>query len=111
MISANVTLSNRRLPADLSRIAQQLKNPVALYKDLGRRAANDLRKHFAARDAAKGNKLGGRRTHFWLEVRDSVQQPALEAGGVTVLIGHPAIAAKVHGATIRAWSACFGFRR
>jgi hypothetical protein len=101
MISANVTLTNRRLPFELARIAAQLKNPVALYKDVGRRAANDLRKHYADRDATSSNRLGGRRTHFWLEVRDAVQQPVADAGGVSIVIGHPAIAAKVHGAVIR----------
>lgn len=100
MISADVQFQDLATP-ELRRIADQLKRPEALYKDVGRRAANDLRKHYAARESANPNKMGGRRTHFWLDVRDSVQQPALVSGGVDIVIAHPAIAAKIYGATVR----------
>lgn len=99
MISANVTLTNRTTP-ELARIAAMLKNPVALYKDVGRRAANDLRKHYRELDATRANRLGGKRTHFWLEVRDSVQQPVTASDGVSIAITHPVIAGKVYGAII-----------
>lgn len=99
VISSNVTLTDRATP-ELRRIAQQLKNPQALYKDVGRRAANDLRKHFREMDAKQPNALGGTRTHFWLEVRDGVQQPQADSSGVTLLVVHPVIAAKVFGAVV-----------
>jgi hypothetical protein len=91
--------------AELRAIAAQLANPTALYKDVGRRGANDLKKHFRQREADNPNKLSGNRTHFWLDVRDGVQQPALVAGGVDLIVQHPAIAAKVYGAHVVAKNA------
>lgn len=99
MISANVTLADRATP-ELARIAAQLKNPVALYKDVGRRIANDLRKHYRRLDATRSNRRRRQRTHFWLEVRDAVQQPVTDSTGVSIAIAHPVIAAKVFGAII-----------
>jgi len=98
-VSANVVITGRAAP-ELRRIAQQIKNPQALYKDVGRRAANDLRKHYAAMDKKHPNELKGTRTHFWLDVRDAVQQPQLEDTGVSIVINHAVIAAKVWGAVI-----------
>ncbi|CAN5546117.1 hypothetical protein BH09VER1_BH09VER1_24630 [soil metagenome] len=103
-MNTKITLTDRAIP-ELRRIAEQLLNPEALYKDVGRRAANDLRKHYAALDAGQPNALGGNRTHFWNEVRDSVQQPQLEGDGVSIAITHPVIAAKIYGAIITAKNA------
>lgn len=79
-----------------------LRPDSALLKVLGRRAANDLKKHFRSRNA-RPNRLGGRRTNFWLEVARSVQSPVVVgATSVRVDITHPAYAQKLHGGTIRA---------
>jgi hypothetical protein len=103
-MSNPITLVDAATPELLS-IASQLKNPDALYKDMGRRASEDLRKHFRARDTSQPNKLGGRRTHFWLEVRNAVQQPVLSGDSIHIVINHPVIAGKVFGGIIRAKNA------
>ena len=36
----------------LGQIAAQLANPVAFYKDVGRRFTNELRKHFSEKEMA-----------------------------------------------------------
>lgn len=104
IVTLHAEYANRATP-ELRRIAQQLANPVALYKDVGRHAANLLKKHYLELNQSKPNKLGGKRTWFWNEVRESVQQPALVPGGVDIVIAHPHIAAKVFGARITAKNA------
>jgi len=99
MYTTNVSIAQSALPS-LRRIAEQVKNPVALYKSVGRRAAEMLRKHYAGLDATRANSLGGNRTHFWLEVRDAVQQPEPIPGGVSIVIGHPVISGKIYGAIV-----------
>lgn len=84
----------------LREIAEQIANPTALYKDVGRRVANDLKKHFKEHDADNPNKLGGDRQHFWLQIRDAVQQPATRSDGVDIAINDPRMAAKVYGARV-----------
>jgi hypothetical protein len=101
MIRGAVSISNP-VSARLREIAAQLQNPVALYKDAGRRVANDLRTHFRKREADSPNKLGGRRTHFWSDVREATQNPEINASGATVTIAHLAFAQKLYGGTITA---------
>lgn len=86
----------------LREIAAQLANPVALYKDAGRRVANDLRKHFAELDQKESPQHGARSTHFWAEVRDATGNPVMESDGVSVSVNHLAFAQKVFGGTISA---------
>ncbi len=83
--------------ARLKEIAAQLANPVALYKDTGRRVTEDLRKHFKDLDAKQPNVLGGKRTHFWLDVRNATQNPVVDPAGATVTIAHLAFAQKLFG--------------
>lgn len=104
MITAKIAVYDEAMPR-LREIAAQIKNPIALHKDVGRRIAGDLKKHFKAREAANPNKLGGERTHFWLEIRDAVQQPQAAAGGVEIEINDARLAAKVHGARVVARNA------
>lgn len=75
-------------------------------KVMGRAMATKLRKHFSTLDRQRPNKLGGTRTHFWGEVRRSVQQPELVGGdGVKVSIDHVGIAHQYFGGEIRAKNA------
>jgi hypothetical protein len=99
MISASIQVADAVTP-ELQRLAMQLANPVALYKDVGRRVANDLKKHFRQHDSDTPNKLGGARTHFWLEIRDAVQQPVATGTGVEIAINDARFAGKVYGAHI-----------
>jgi hypothetical protein len=65
--------------------------------------ANTLRKHFSKLDRQRPNRLGGTRTHFYGQVRRSVQQPVLLGGdGVKVSIPHVGIAQRYFGGKIEA---------
>lgn len=88
--------------ARIREIAAQLARPEALYKDCGRRLANDLRKHFVKLDAAQSPKHGGMSTHFWTDVRNATGNPITDATGVSVTIHHAAFAQKLFGGTITA---------
>jgi hypothetical protein len=59
--------------------------------------------HFRGKDKSP-NKLGGNRTHFWLEVGRSVNEPELlgDGSGVQVAVSHPVFAHKVKGGQISA---------
>jgi hypothetical protein len=95
-----IVINDRGTTAALQRIAAQINNPIALLKVLGRRGSEELRRHFRSRDTI-GNKLGGHRTHFWRQVADAVNNPAVESNSrVRISINHPAFAQKVFGGTI-----------
>src|SRR5919109_58136 len=86
-----------------SQLLAQARRPAGILAVAGRAVANLLKKHYRGRDRAEANKLGGPRTHFWLEVSRSVQAPVVVGQtSVTVSISHPVIAQKIYGGTIRA---------
>lgn len=60
-----------------------------------------LQRHFTEKDKS-GNKLGGRRTHFWGEVRESTQPGELTNKSADIDIGDFRFAQRLHGGTIRA---------
>jgi hypothetical protein len=69
---------------------------------LGRRGSNELRAWFTKADAKHPNKKGFPRSHFWLDVANSVSNnPAITDNRVTINIAHPVIAFKVIGGTIK----------
>jgi hypothetical protein len=86
----------------LRNLLRQSATNSPLAKVLGRAGANELKKHFRARNSSSPNKLGGRRTNFWSAVAQSVQSPNILPGRIVISITHPAIAQKVHGGTITA---------
>jgi hypothetical protein len=88
--------------ARLSAVFHAIKNPDGLLAVLGRDLRNQLVTHFRARQQSNPNKLGGKRTNFWLQIARSVQSPAVEGDHVRVSINDPRIAQKVYGGTIRA---------
>ncbi|WP_221029902.1 hypothetical protein [Actomonas aquatica] len=91
----------RRFPP-LLRLSDRIKRPE-VRRVMGRAIATSLRKHFSKLDRERPNKLGGRRTHFWGQVRRSVQQPALIADeGVMISINHVGIAQRYFGGIIQA---------
>lgn len=90
----------RRYPP-LLRLSEGVKRPD-VRKVMGRAIATDLRKHFTKLDQERPNQLGGRRTHFYGQVRRGVQQPELVAGdGVRVDINHVGIAQRYYGGRIK----------
>ena len=98
-IGAKVTLdgdASRRL----REIEGYLKRPQALWKEVGRRCAIELRKHFVARDGEPNKLAPGRREHFWAQIRDAVGNPEIFEGGAEVVIADSRYALKVFGGTI-----------
>ena len=86
----------------LLRLADGVKRPE-VRRVMGRGVANRLRKHFTELDSKRANRLGGKRTHFYGEVRKSVQNPLVEApDGVMVAINHVGIAQRYFGGVIEA---------
>lgn len=83
------------------RIAAQVRNPRALFADVGRRVANELRKHYRDLDAKHPNRMGGKRVHFWNQVRSSVSDAKATSRGAKIIISHPAILQKLYGGTIK----------
>jgi hypothetical protein len=77
-------------------------DPVAFHRDLGERAAEELRDHFRDRNVnGPRNKFGARSSGFWGEIMDSVGQPEVDATSATVTIADPRINQKVYGGTIK----------
>ena len=60
-----------------------------------------LRRHFIEKDSI-GNKLGGRRTHFWGDVRKNTQLGAITDREATIAIGESRFAQRLYGGTITA---------
>lgn len=99
----SITVNSESARARLEQVLSMARNPAAALKVAGRQVANDLRAHFRERDRLNPNKLGGKRTHFWLQVMRSVQAPVVKSPQlVTVSINHPHIAQKVFGGDIHA---------
>lgn len=92
-------LAKDEVTPHLRKLLRQAASDGPLAKVIGRAGANELKKHFRARNT-KPNKLGGKRTNFWSAVASSVQSPTFGPGRIVIAVNHPAIAQKVHGGTI-----------
>lgn len=91
----------RKFPP-LLRLSQGVQRPD-IRRVMGRAVATALRKNFTDLDRKRPNQLGGTRTHFWGQVRRSVQQPELIGGdGVKIAINHVGIAQRYFGGDIEA---------
>ena len=79
------------------------QRPEAMLKEVSRRGQNELKAWFRRRNQTP-NKLGGRRSNFWLQVANSVQAPVVAGGGKRAVISvtDPRIRQKVQGGLIRA---------
>jgi hypothetical protein len=85
---------------EFSRKIAAAKNPTAILLNSGREVANQLKKHFRAKDRSGANKMSERRSHFWLAVSRTVQNPELSGNTVSVAINDPRFAQKVFGGPI-----------
>lgn len=98
-----VSINDPGVRQEIRNLLAQAKRPRAVLAAMGREGQQRLKRHFRGKDRTEPNRLGGRRTHFWRQVVDSVQAPMLHGDtSVTISINHPAIAQKVFGGTIRA---------
>jgi hypothetical protein len=95
-----IRLEKDEVTPHLRRLLRQAAADGPLARVLGRAGANELRKHFRARNAAQPNKLGGKRTNFWSAVAASVRSPRYAPGRIVIAVSHNAIAQKVHGGAI-----------
>ena len=87
----------------LNEIVGKTKRPEGMMRVAGRELGNQLKKHFRRRDEDSPNHLSERRSHFWLEIGRSVNDPQLESPTmVSVSISDPRFAQKLFGGTIRA---------
>lgn len=95
-------INDHGLSRKLAFCIEQVKRPaLVILHPVGRELANQLKTHFRTKDQSEANRLGGRRTHFFLQVGRSVQNPVMHGpGAVVVSINHPAFAQKVFGGDI-----------
>lgn len=96
------TLTDHGLNVRLDRAANEFGKRAGLLKVLGRELRNQLVTHFRTNDRTLPNKLGGKRTHFWLEVARLTNQPVVAGDEVTVSISHPLFRQKLEGGPIEA---------
>ncbi len=99
----SLAFNDTKFQAKFGSVIQQARNPRAILLNAGHEVGNRLKSHFRMRDRNSANPLSERRSHFWLAVSRTVQNPELEGSNtVSVSINHPAFAQKVFGGTIRA---------
>ncbi len=73
----------------------------ALLTTLGQAGGQMLKNHFFGLDSSMPNKMGGKRSHFWRQVGESVGKvPAVGDSQVTITVNDPRIAQKVKGGDI-----------
>jgi len=96
-----VSIAKDEVTPDLRRLLRLAEADGGLRTVMGRAGANVLRQHFRSR-GGQANKLGGRRSHFWSRVAQSVHAPRTAGTKIVIPINHPAIAQKVFGGTISA---------
>jgi hypothetical protein len=95
--------NDAKFQSSFSAIISRTKRPRALLGVAGREVANRLKAHFRDKDSSEPNRLSDRRTHFWLAVARSVQNPVVESDyTVSVSINDPRFAQKLFGGPIRA---------
>lgn len=101
-----IVLNDGKFQADFNLVINRAKKPQAVLLTVGREAQQQLKQHFRAKDRNEPNRLGGKRTHYWIGVADSVQNPVFQEKGnvnqARVSITEPTFAQKLHGGVIRA---------
>jgi hypothetical protein len=102
-----ITLSfnNAKFKAKFNRRIADVKNPRTILMAAGREVGSQLKTHFRTKDKTEPNQLSERRSHFWLAVARTVQNPEIAGTTVSVTINHPAFAQKVFGGRIVAKAA------
>lgn len=100
MFATTIAFDDPRLFPPLLRLSDGVKRPD-VRKVMGRAITGALRAHFTTLNRERPNKLGGKRTHFWAQVRRSVQQPELMGGdGLKVSINHVGAALQYFGGEV-----------
>lgn len=82
--------------------AAQLARPEALLLPVARKGATLLRQHYRRMEATAPNKLGGKRTHWWRQVGESVSNPILTSpSAAQISITQPGAALRLRGGPVR----------
>lgn len=81
-------------------LEELLDQPAPLFTVWGQAVVKVLKGHFRALDKSNPNKYGGKRSHFWAKIGDSVQQPKIGQATISVSINDPAIRQKFFGGVI-----------
>lgn len=93
-----ITINARSLMQAFRKLNSLADDKSGLLMVMGREARNQLVRHYRDKDRSEPNKLGGRRTHYWLQVARSVQAPAGRGPDkVVVAINEPTIRQKIYG--------------
>lgn len=85
----------------LNQFRRSVDRPRDLLENSARAVTRKLKLHFAARDR-EGNKLGGRKTHFWGDIGKSTNLGPVDDHQASVIISDFRFAQKLHGGTITA---------
>jgi hypothetical protein len=85
----------------LSGIVEMSRRPRSILQAAAIATQTVLQRHFTARDK-QGNRLGGRRTHFWRGVRDSTVVTDVTDRYALITIGKQEFAQKVFGGPLTA---------
>ena len=94
-----ITLQSGEARNQIQDLGKMLGRPRPIIQAAVRGTRTRLQRHFTERES-RGNKLGGKRTHFWLDVRKSTQVGEVTDRSGFVVIGDPRFAQKVFGGTI-----------
>lgn len=85
----------------LNAIAEVVEHPADMLAEGAVRVERTLRGHFSERDK-RGNKLGGRRTHYWAAIANSTAVGEVTDRQADIEIGDPRFAQTLYGGVIRA---------
>ena len=96
-----VQMNSAALQVSLGEILAQARRPRAMLYAAAGAVRKYLQVHFKDRDRTP-NKLGGERTHFWLDVYRSTQLGEVTDSYSTVVIGDTRFTQKVYGGRITA---------
>ena len=98
-MNLSVSIRNTATPAIKEAVAQIKGNGLVMAEAQGVRET--LRDRFAELEQTRPNKMGFPRTHFWADVRGTVQVPQVQSPATaTVSIAHQAIRQRVEGGKI-----------
>lgn len=102
-MTIHIRVDSADFQRSMSAFIQAMQSKEKLLKPVARRGANFLKEYFRELNTKEPNKLGGKRTHFWLAVGRGVQNPRdMGPDSYGVVINHPHYRQKFYGGPIKA---------
>lgn len=102
-ITIHIRVDAADFQRSMSAFIQAMQSKERILKPVARRGANFLKAYFRELNTKEPNRLGGKRTHFWLQVGRGVQNPKdMGPNAYGVVINHPHYAQKFYGGPIKA---------